>query len=198
MPAALTAAFPSKAKRMIDERIRIAPLRPEEWNAQQREQLAYPYEKGGFYNVVGTLARHADASVCIGSMGRHVLGPTSTLPARDRELLILRTAWRCQAEYEWAQHVSIARKAGVAEEDIQRCKIPPTTAGWSAVDSALVTAADELHDEQRIGDETWQTLATHYSELQLMDIVFAVGQYTLIAMALKTFGTPLDEGLAGF
>ena len=31
-----------------------------------------------------------------------------------------------------------------------------------------------------------------------MDVVFAVGQYTLIAMALNSFGTPLDDGLEGF
>lgn len=178
--------------------VRIPPLAEPDWTAEQRRVLAYAHRQGRFYNVVGTLARHAEASRRLGEMGAHVLGPTSTLPPRDRELLILRTAWLCRAEYEWAQHVTIARKAGVPDEDIRRCALGTEAAGWSERDRALLRAADELHADQRIGDATWAVLAAHYDTLQLMDVVFAVGQYTLIAMALKTFGTPLDPGLEGF
>jgi len=177
---------------------RIPPLDESEWTEEQRRLLDYAWRKGGFYNVIGTLARHWEASKRLGQVGAHVLGPTSTLPARDRELLILRTAWLCQAEYEWAQHVEIARKAGVADADIRRCRDGATASGWSTTDAALISAADELHADQRISDTTWSALALHYDTLQLMDVVFAVGQYTLIAMALKSFGTPLDAGLDGF
>ena len=62
----------------------------------------------------------------------------------------------------------------------------------------LFNSADELHADQCIGDATWDQLRDVYDQLQLMDVVFAVGQYTLVAMALKSFGTPLDEGLDGF
>ena len=62
----------------------------------------------------------------------------------------------------------------------------------------LLRAADELHAEQQISDATWAELSQQYDTLQMMDVVFAVGQYTLIAIALKSFGTPLDEGLKGF
>ncbi|MDJ0926778.1 MAG: carboxymuconolactone decarboxylase family protein [Gammaproteobacteria bacterium] len=177
---------------------RIPPLREDEWSNDQRQLLEYAYRQGGFYNVIGTLARHPEASGRLGQMGAHVLGPTSTLPPRDRELLILRTAWLCQAEYEWAQHVQIARKAGVSNADVERCREDPEAAGWNPFDAALIHAADELHAQQCISDATWTELAGRYDTLQLMDVVFAVGQYTLIAMALKTFQTPLDDGLAGF
>lgn len=177
---------------------RIPPLREDEWTPEQRRMLEYAHRVGGFYNVIGTLARHVEASKRLGQMGAHVLGPTSTLPPRDRELLILRTAWLCRAEYEWAQHVAIGRRAGVTDEEIERCRRGPEDAGWDAFDAALLRAADELHAEQCIADATWATLASRYDTLQMMDVVFAVGQYTLVAMALKSFGTPLDEGLAGF
>ena len=97
----------------MTEDVRIPPLREDEWSDAQRAMLQYAYEKGGFYNVIGTLARHEEASARLGQVGAHVLGPTSTLPPRDRELLILRTAWLCRAEYEWAQHLHIGRKAGL-------------------------------------------------------------------------------------
>ena len=178
--------------------MRIPPLDEAEWTDNQRQLLEYAYRQGGFYNVIGTLARHWDASKALGQVGAHVLGPTSTLPPRDRELLILRTAWRCKAEYEWAQHVHIGLKAGLTREEIDRVKRGPGDPEWTAFEATLMRAADELHEEQQIGETTWQQLAARYDTLQLMDLVFAVGQYTLVAMALKTFGTPLDEGLEGF
>jgi len=177
---------------------RIPPMSPDEWSESQRTMLESAYHRGVVYNLLGTLARHPDASRSIGELGSHVMGRTSTLQPRERELLILRTAWLCQAEYEWAQHVLLARKAGLDDAAIERCRAGPEAQGWSEVDACLLRAADELHAEQRIADATWSSLARHYDTRQLMDIVFAVGQYTLIAMALKTFGTPLDAGLEGF
>jgi len=182
----------------MTEEIRIPPLRAEEWSEEQRQLLDYAWRKGGFYNVIGTLARHMEASKRIGQMGAHVMGPTSTLTARDRELLILRTAWNCQSEYEWAQHVQLGLKAGLSEQEIEFCRGATEEVVLAAHEKSLLRAADELHAHQRIADDTWAALLEHYDELQLMDIVFAVGQYTMIAMALKTFGTPLDEGLPGF
>ncbi len=177
---------------------RIPPLLENEWTDKQRQQLEGAYRKGGFYNLAGTLARHPEASRRVGQLSAHVLGPTSTLPARERELLILRTAWLCQAEYEWAQHRLIAQKADMTEQEIDRCKEGSAASGWMPVEAALLRAAEELHAHQKIGDATWAELAEAYDDQQMMDIVFAVGQYTLVAMAMNSFGTPLDEGLQGF
>ena len=41
-------------------------------------------------------------------------------------------------------------------------------------------------------------LADRYGQDQLMDVVFTVGQYHLVSMALKTFRVPLDDGVEGF
>lgn len=183
---------------MTEQHPRIPPLAESEWTDEQRRLLEFAYRQGGFYNVIGTLARHWDASKALGQVGAHVLGPTSTLAPRDRELLILRTAWLCRAEYEWAQHVQIGLKAGVSSAEVERVKKGAEDPGWNQRDAALLRAANELHANQRISDMTWKQLARHYDSLQLMDVVFAVGQYTLIAMALNSFGTPLDEGLTGF
>jgi 4-carboxymuconolactone decarboxylase len=177
---------------------RIPPLQEDEWTEKQRKQLEYAYKKGGFYNLAGTLARYPEASRRLGQVSAHVLGPTSTLSARDRELLILRTAWLCQAEYEWAQHRLIARKAGMTDEEIDRCGEGSDASGWTATEASLLRAAEDLHTDQKISDANWAALAGTYNDQQMMDIVFAVGQYTLFAMAMNSFGVPLDEGLQGF
>ena len=67
------------------------------------------------------------------------------LPARDRELLILRTGWLCHAEYEWAQHREISKSIGIATDEIARVREGPDAAGWDPFDATLLRAADELH-----------------------------------------------------
>jgi len=183
---------------MSQKPTRIPPLQENEWTDEQRQKLEGAYRKGGFYNLAGTMTRHPEASKRIGLLSAHVLGPTSTLPARDRELLILRTAWLCKAEYEWAQHRLIALKAGMTEEEIDRCRDGAEGPGWTPIEASLLRAADDLHAKQRISDANWAALAQVYDEQQMMDIVFAVGQYTLVAMAMNSFGVPLDDGLQGF
>ncbi|HJT37804.1 MAG TPA: carboxymuconolactone decarboxylase family protein, partial [Actinomycetota bacterium] len=90
------------------------------------------------------------------------------------------------------------KAVGVTDDEIRRIIDGPDAPGWSAFDATLLRAADELHDDNFITDETWQALAARYSPQQLMDVVFAVGQYTLVSMALNSFGVQLDRGVEGF
>ena len=56
----------------------------------------------------------------------------SSLPARHREMLMLRMGWLCQSEYEWAQHARIATSdAGLADQEIHRIAEGPKAAGWT-------------------------------------------------------------------
>ena len=106
------------------------------------------------------------------------------LPARHRELLILRTAWNTKAEYEWGQHVRIARGLGLTEAEIARVPDGPD-AGWSSLEAALLRASDELHRESTISDATWAVLVADYDEAQLIEVCMVVGQYHLVAFTLK-------------
>jgi alkylhydroperoxidase family enzyme len=109
--------------------------------------------------------------------------------------LILRVGWLCQSGYEWGQHVLIGQKAGLSDLEIEAIKVGPSDASWGIQDAWLLTAADELRADAFITDETWRALASYYSQQQLMDLVFTVGQYQLVSMALNTFGVQLDPDL---
>ena len=63
---------------------------------------------------------------------------------------------------------------------------------------SLLQAADELHSDTHVSNETWKELTNYFDTKQLMDIVFTVGQYNLVSMALNSFGVQLDEGLPGW
>jgi 4-carboxymuconolactone decarboxylase len=123
----------------------------------------------------------------------HVL-QKQTVPLRERELLILRIGWLNQAEYEWAQHVEIAKRSGISEAEIERIKQGPG-AGWNVHEAALLQAADDLFENSVVSDQTWATLSVDFSTEQMMDMVFTVGQYNMVSWALNSFGVPLDDFL---
>jgi 4-carboxymuconolactone decarboxylase len=175
---------------------RIAPVDPDSLEGEPREILA-GVSLGPAVNIFRTLANHPKLLKRWLVFGNHVLFK-STLPARERELLILRTGWRCASEYEWGQHVIIGRAAGLSDDEIHRVTLGPDDPAWDPFDATLLRAADELHDDYLVSDETWAALGERYSVQQLMDVVFAVGQYTLVSMALNSFGVQLDPGVEGF
>ena len=108
-------------------------------------------------NIYATVARHPKLAKRWLVFGSHVLGK-STLSARERELVILRTGYLCKSEYEWGQHVRIAKQAGVSDDEIKRIAQGPS-AGWNAHEAALLRAADELYEDSCIGDATWSALS---------------------------------------
>ena len=120
------------------------------------------------------------------------------IPARDRELLILRTGWNCGAEYEWAQHVRIALRLGITSGEVERVTLGPDAIGWSPLEAALLRAADELHETSTASDATWSIIAESYDTAQLIELPMLVGHYHLVAMTLNTLGVQLDDGLSGF
>ena len=123
---------------------------------------------------------------------------SSTLSARDRELATIRIAWLRRAEYEWAQHVRMARRIGLPEEEIDAIMAGPDSPVWGPRDAALLRSVDEIAADRVVSDQTWKQLSEHLDRKQLMDLVFTVGCYDLLAMAFKTFGLELDPGLPGF
>lgn len=144
-------------------------------------------------NLFRVMMNHPDLTRRWSPFAGHVLRK-QTLPPRERELLILRVGWLNQSEYEWAQHVEIARRTGITEAEIDRVRRGPG-AGWNAHETALLQAADDLFADSVISEQTWATLATGYTTEQMMDVVFTAGQYTLVCWALNSFGVPLDDFL---
>jgi alkylhydroperoxidase family enzyme len=176
---------------------RVPPLPQSEWTPEVRELLDATQMGGRVLNIFATLARHPKLLKRWLVFGNHVLAKSS-LGVRERELVILRTGWNCRAEYEWGQHVVIGRAVGLTDEEIERITQGPDAPGWSGFDATLLRAADELHRDSRIGDATWAALGERYDTQQLLDLIFAVGQYTLVSMALNSLGVQLDEGIPGF
>lgn len=171
---------------------RLAPTTEADWDDETRALL----DSLGRLNIFTTLAHHPKLLKRWMVFGAHILAK-STLPAREREIVILRTGWRCGCAYEFGQHTLIAATVGITEDEISRLATESRD-GWPEGDEALVAAADELVDDRRLTDETWARLERDLDVQQVMDLVFTVGQYTLVCMALNSFGVQLDAGVPGF
>jgi len=148
----------------------------------------------GRYNIFRTLARHPDLFRTWLPFGGYLL-VGGTIPATERELMILRTAVRCRSSYEWGQHVRISERMGIDRETIDRAAEGPDASGWTDHESALLRAVDELHDDARISDATWNALAESYDQTQMIELTILIGQYHMVAFALNSLGVELDEGL---
>ncbi|MBM4203886.1 MAG: carboxymuconolactone decarboxylase family protein [Gammaproteobacteria bacterium] len=176
---------------------RVPALEADQWSPEAVE-LMKPFTKTGrVLNIFKTLTNHPELAKRWMVFANHILGK-STLAVRERELIILRIGFLCKAGYEWGQHVLIARQAGMTDAEIRSCKSGPSTPGLSELDRLLLQATDELHSDAHVSDTTWSGLSKLLNTKQMMDVVFTVGQYNLVSMALNSFGVQADAGLPGW
>jgi 4-carboxymuconolactone decarboxylase len=192
-----------------DPAARVAPLLPPDWGDEVLDALgAFPsglnfvlsrWNDGGAdargMHTLGFLAHYPPLAKAFLTLNKHV-AVDSTLTARERELLILRISWLRKSDYEFVQHVILGRRAGLTEEELESIQIGPDATDWSAADADLLRVADELHADACIGSETWTKLSGRYATRQIMDMVFLVGCYEVLAMAIKSFNIPLEPGVA--
>src|SRR5262245_5671900 len=176
---------------------RILPIHQSEWKGETVEILESLRRDGQVFNIFAALARHPQLLKRWLVFATYILAK-STLPAREREIVILRMGWLCRAEYEWGHHVAIGKQAGLNDADISRIVEGPSSAGLDPFESVLLKAVDELHSDTYISHATWVALAARYSTEQVLDLIFTAGQYKLVSMVLNSVGVQLEDGFEGF
>lgn len=176
---------------------RIPAIHEDDWNEAQLEVLGAQKMRGNVQNIFRTLAHHEKLAKRWLVFANHILAK-STLSPRDREIAILRAGWLAGSVYEWGQHKVIGKDAGLSDEEIEAVKKGADHPIWSENDRYILRAADELHGDVFISDETWEGLTRTYDTQQIMDLVFTCGQYRMLAGALNSFGVQLDDDLTGF
>ena len=168
--------------------MRVVPLPADQWDdavygalRMIPEELRNPATVG---NAVSTFINHPDLTRPYLTFSFYLL-TQSTLPPRLRELAVLRVAHLTACEYEWHEHVVIGKSAGLSEHDITALQDGEAA---DEFDRTVLAAVDELLEDTRISDKTWAALGRELDTRQLMDFVFTVGGYHMLAMALNTFG----------
>lgn len=171
---------------------RIEPLPPQEWDELLRALITR--SPGGVerpLNVFTTLARHPDLFKRWLGFGGCLLD--GKIPARHRELVILKTAHLRGSDYEWAQHAPIAQSVGVSMEEIASLRAPVEAGDWDAEETVLLRAVEELDHDDTISDGTWEQLHRRMDDAMLIEFVMLVAHYQLLATTLKTLRVQLEQ-----
>jgi 4-carboxymuconolactone decarboxylase len=184
---------------------RIEPLSPREFPEEMRAAMAalrppnprHPrpttHDRPKALQVLGAMARHPALAQAFFTFNGHLLGAT-TLTERQRELLIMRVAAIRKCGYEWMQHLFMARDAGLTDEEIGRIAYGPSAPLWSELDGALLRAADELIDGA-ISASTWLELSAELDEQQILDLIFTVGGYDILARMFNSLELAIDDDI---
>lgn len=180
---------------------RISPLEPPFSPAVQDhfDRLLPP----GVPNLLlfRTLARNLPLAAAMGPWGFYELGPTLSLPLRDREIVIVRTCARCGCEYEWGVHLLLFGDR-VGFEAAQVASLTFGTADdpcWKGDrDPLLVRVVDSLHDTADVPDHLWSELSSTFTEAQILDLLVLSGWYHAICYIGRAARTPLEAGAPTF
>ena len=192
---------------------RLPPVLPDQWHGAVLDAVSafpssrdyvrskWPGEAANGANGLGTMLNHPALAKAFLTFNLHV-SAGSSLSARVREMLILRIGWLRKAEYEWLQHVIIGKRVGLTDQDIERITLGAGAPGWDPVDADLIRAVDELFSKACIQATTWARLSAIFSPQQMIDLIFCVGCYEVLAMAFNSWGvacesslTPMDAAL---
>lgn len=181
---------------------RIPPLPREEWTEEARDVFGYwegptARENGSRSNTMLTLAQHPKLAIASLDFGKYVLIETK-LTARQRELIVLRIAWRYGSEHQWTHHVLSGRKIGMTEEEFAALQQAEQSSIWTAEEQALINAVDQLCANGQIDDPTWNLLAETNDRRTLMDILYAIGLFTMNAWAFNAMGIELEPDVASY
>lgn len=148
-------------------------------------------------NIFGVLGRHPKLLKRFNLLGGFLLNK-GRLPAREREIVILRVGWNAQAVYEFGQHTIIGRRVGLSDTEIAALTKSPDDHEWVDADRALIAMADELHADDCVADDTWETLSLTWTDDQLVELLVVAGFYRMVSGFLNSTGVQLDPGVPGF
>ena len=175
---------------------RIPPVPPEDHSEEVEAFFAQVEGPGGVrglsrLNIVRTLARHPDLAMPYWNFGMRVLR-FSSVPARLRVIATLRTAWLYHCDYEWKEHVRNAPRVGITPEEIEAAKVGSTDPSWTDLERTVLRAVEQLRDEthdrrRHLGGPEW-----NFDQRQLMDFLFTVGSYAMLAMVANSIRIDLE------
>lgn len=170
---------------------RVTPLPRSEWNDEQRTVAAKYIGDGISENVVETLIRQPALADRVLPFLSYVAN-NSTLSARHRTLLALRTAWLTQNGNIWSTYANRAGSAGLTENEVLQIAEGPN-GNWSEFEEALVGLADELFRNASVTSNSWEYLSTEYNQQNLVDAVITVSEITTQSILFNSLGIQPDE-----
>ena len=180
-------------------RPRLPPVEPDPSTGAELAELLdkTAVGDGDALNIFRTLAHQPKLLKRFNLLGGAFLAH-GVLPAREREIVILRVGWNCRSVYEFGQHTLIGRDAGLTDDEIAALATTRAGGSWNADDEALIALADEICGDDCAGHATFDALRRRWNDAELVELVALVGFYRMVSGFLNTMGVQPEEGLPGW
>jgi 4-carboxymuconolactone decarboxylase len=115
----------------------------------------------------------------------------SRTPRELRELVILRGAQLMKSEYEWAQHLKMARKAGVTEVKIAALHAWRSSSEFDAKEKAALALAEEV-TLGKVSDATQAEVLKHFDQQDYVELSLTAAFYAMVGRMLDAMGVQLE------
>lgn len=141
-------------------------------------------------NLYRALGNHAPLAAAWTEFARAIRYESRT-PRELRELVILRGAQLMRSEYEWAQHLKMARKAGVREAQIA------ALAGWresgefDAREKAALLLAEAV-TRADVSDEVYAAVSKHFDHATYVELALTAAFYAMVGRMLDAMRIQLE------
>jgi 4-carboxymuconolactone decarboxylase len=183
---------------MTESQPRIPRITPEEWTDGVKamfDVLTGPnFAKNDDNHVLNTFAHYPELTQPFLIFNRHILSTTS-LPVRLRQIAILRVAWLRKSRYMWSSHLRTSLRRGFVGEDFEPIKVGADSPYWNEEESLVLRCTDELVTTSDLCDDSWNDLSEYFNRKQMLDFLFTVGCYMLMAIVLNATRIDREQDL---
>jgi alkylhydroperoxidase family enzyme len=176
----------------------MLPVEPEDFTEATRaffEKWTGGYFKDADQNpVLATFAHHPRLADLFSQFNVHLL-TTTTLPAKARQIAIMRTAWITGAAYMWSSHLRTSVLSGLEPDFYGPVQVGAKDPYFTEFERTVIRATEDLVQDHKVSDANWRALAAEWNEQQLLDFLFTVGGYALIAGVMRSLGVAREPDL---
>lgn len=148
-------------------------------------------QQGDILNIFRALSHSPEALRRFMKLGTYFLSE-GKLDPKLRELAILRAGWLCRAPYEFSQHISFGRRAGLSDDQI-RAIAEPASRYFAPQEMAVLAFASEMTDEARVSDATFDAVRSFLNEEEIVELTLVTGFYNLVSRVLNTLDVDIDD-----
>ncbi len=119
----------------------------------------------------------------------------SSIPARLNELAIVMTGRKWTAQYEFHAHRRFAIQAGLKPEICDAIAAGVRPQAMQDDEAAVYDFCTELLETGQVSDIHFTRVKDRFGERGAIDLIGAVGYYSLVSMVLNVDRVPLPEGV---
>lgn len=177
---------------------RMPQIAPEDFSDEAKEMFARwtqgPFKDADKNPVLRTFIHAPKLADLFSQLNIHLL-LTNSVPVRQRQIAIMRTAWLTKATYMWSSHLRTSMGFGLEPELFAPLQVGAGDPYFTDFERTIIRATEDLVADRKISDANWAALSAEWTHEQMLDFMFTVGAYVLVAGVMRSTGVEREPEL---